>query len=127
MLEGTAYGVRHNLEAMRDLGAEVRRVVAVGGGTRSRLWVQIVSDVTGVAQEIPAQTIGAAYGDAFLAGWAAGLVPALAALDAWVRPGEVIRPEPDAVARYAPYYRVYRELYEVTKAQCHALAALGRG
>ncbi len=126
LLEGTAYGVRHNMEAIRGLGAEVRRVVAVGGGTRSRLWPQIVSDVTGETQEIPAETTGAAYGDAFLAGWAAGLLPGLGALPAWVRPGETVAPDPDAVARYAPYYRIYRELYGATREQCHALARLAR-
>lgn len=126
LLEGTAYGVRHNLEAIRGLGADLRRVVAVGGGTRSRLWLQIVSDVTGETQEIPAQTTGAAYGDAFLAGWAAGLLPGLAALPAWVRPGERVVPRPEATAQYAPYYGIYRDLYGATRDQCHALARLAR-
>ncbi len=126
ILEGTAYGIRHNLEAIAESGADVRRIVVVGGGTRSRLWLQIVSDVTGVAQELPAQTIGAAYGDAFLAGWAAGLVPGLAAQPAWVRPRETIRPDPERAQRYAPYYRVYRELYPASVAQMHRLAQLGR-
>ncbi len=126
LLEGTAYGVRHNLEAMERLGAEVRRVVAVGGGTRSRLWLQVVSDVTGVAQELPRQTIGASYGDAFLAGWAAGMVPGLRALKQWTLPGETIEPDAGRVADYAPYYRIYRELYEASASQCHALAELGR-
>ena len=126
MLEGTAYGVRHNLEAIAALGADVRRVVAVGGGTRSRLWLQIVSDVTGVAQELPVQTIGAAYGDAFLAGWAAGLVPGVSGLAQWVRPGEVILPDAGRARGYEPYYRVYREMYPATSAQLHRLAELGR-
>ncbi len=39
ILEGTAFGIRHNLETMVDSGTIPRRVVAVGGGTASRLLV----------------------------------------------------------------------------------------
>src|SRR5213595_2779136 len=57
ILEGTAYGVRHILEAMGDLEVPVSRVVAVGGGVRGGLWPQIVSDVVRIDQELPAVTI----------------------------------------------------------------------
>lgn len=126
ILEGTAYGVRHNLEAVHALGADVRRLVAVGGGTRSRLWLQIVSDVTGQPQEVPAQTIGAAYGDAFLAGLGAGLVPGIAQLRGWVRPGTTIAPQAANAAAYEPYYAVYRGMYPALASQMHRLAELGR-
>src|SRR5262249_15942656 len=43
--EGIAYGVRHDLEVMREAGARTGRVVAVSGGTNNPLWVRIVSDV----------------------------------------------------------------------------------
>lgn len=67
LLEATAYGVRHILEALEHAGSPPRRLVAVGGGTKGGLWPRVVSDVTGLPQEIPAETIGAAYGDALLA------------------------------------------------------------
>ncbi|MEN0022617.1 MAG: FGGY family carbohydrate kinase, partial [Microbacterium sp.] len=80
-LEATALGVRHNVETMRAAGADIRRIVAVGGGTQGRLWLQIVSDVTGLVQEVPATTIGASYGAAFLAAVATadGEAPSIAA------------------------------------------------
>ena len=72
-LEGIAHGVRHNLEVFADAGGPATpRLVAVGGGTRGGLWTRIVSDVTGLAQEVPADTTGAALGDAFLAAAAVG-------------------------------------------------------
>ncbi|MGB4137790.1 MAG: FGGY family carbohydrate kinase, partial [Microbacterium sp.] len=81
-LEATALGVRHNVETMRAAGADIRRIVAVGGGTQGRLWLQIISDVTGLVQEVPETTIGASYGAAFLAAGAVsadGEAPAIAA------------------------------------------------
>ncbi len=126
VLEATAYGVRHNVEVMREMGASPRRLVAVGGGTKSRPWVQIVSDVTGLPQDLPAQTIGASYGDAFLAGLATGLVPRLDNLATdWVRDTAQIEPDRAHHALYDEYYALYRALYEQTKATQHRLAELG--
>ena len=124
-LEGTAYGVRHNLETMEAMGAPPKRLVAVGGGAKNPLWLQIVSDATGLPQDVPEKTIGASYGDAFLAGLATGLVPGLDSLRHWVTLAETYRPRPAEQAVYDAYYPVYRKLYESSKGQLHALARLG--
>ena len=47
----------------------MRRIVATGGGSRSHLWTQIVSDVTGLPQVVIGPS-NAALGAAFLAGYA---------------------------------------------------------
>ena len=117
-LEATAFGVRHNVETLRAAGGDVRRIVAAGGGTRGALWPQIVSDVTGLSQIIPRETVGASYGAAFLA---AGLVgePDIAS---WNPPSIIVEPNPDHADLYERRYRLYRTLYESTKDIAHALA-----
>jgi xylulokinase len=126
-LEGTAYGVRHNLEVMSGMGATPSRLVAVGGGAKNPLWMQIVSDVTGVPQDVPWQTIGASYGDAYLAGRAIGLFPSLDSLvDEWVGIGSSIEPEPGNADLYSQYYDVYRSLHGKTVDVQHRLAELER-
>jgi xylulokinase len=126
VLEGTAFGVRHNLETMTGMGASPRRLVAVGGGTKADLWLQIVSDVTGYEQSVPERTIGAAYGDAFLAGLATGIVPDRGALQRdWVKTARVVRPNLDLADVYLTYYDLYRRLYEATREEMHMLARLG--
>jgi xylulokinase len=112
---------------MTAMQAPPRRLVAVGGGAKNPLWLQIVSDVSGLPQDVPERTIGAAYGDAFLAGLATGIIPNLDVLRRnWVRSALELRPDPVAHAVYSDYYRVYRELYETSKPQLHALAGLGK-
>jgi xylulokinase len=121
-LEGTAFGVRHNLEAMRSAGGEARRLVAVGGGTKGGLWTRIVSDVLGRAQIVPSITIGAAYGDALLAARAAGLSDG----EGWNPPADTVEPDPAAGKIYDALYELYRDLYPATRDAAHALAAFSR-
>lgn len=118
-LEGIAYGVRHNLEAMRDSGGEAGRLVAVGGGTRGGLWTQIVSDVTGADQQVPGETIGAAFGDALLAAVAIGADPDVTR---WNPVAGTVRPDPAAMGVYDRFYEQYRELYPSTLGITHFLA-----
>ncbi|MEU0571397.1 FGGY-family carbohydrate kinase [Nonomuraea sp. NPDC005983] len=115
-LEATAFGVRHNLEAMREAGGEVRRLVAVGGGTAGGLWTRIVSDVLGRPQVLPAHTVGAAYGDALLAARATGV-----AVESWNPPAAQVEPSPDADV-YDDLYALYRDLYPATAGIAHTLA-----
>jgi xylulokinase len=127
-LEGTAYGVRDNVEVMAAMGADPKRIVAVGGGTQNPLWLQIVSDVSGKAQVVPEKTIGASYGDAFLAGVATGIVQEREAINRdWVKLSRVIEPNANLDGIYAEYQEIYKSLYQSTRAEMHHLARLGQG
>jgi len=117
-LEATAYGVRHNLETFERAGARIERVVAVGGGTRSGLWPQIVSDVTGRDQVIPTETVGASYGGAMLAARATG-----SDTSGWNPAAGLTRPDPAARDHYDELYALYHRLYAGTADVTHALSA----
>ncbi|WP_144875039.1 FGGY-family carbohydrate kinase [Microbacterium sp. 1.5R] len=121
-LEATALGVRHNVETMRAAGADIRRIVAVGGGTQGRLWLQVVSDVTGLVQEVPATTIGASYGAAFLAALATadGAAPEITA---WNPVTETIHPADELRETYDELFDRYTRLYRDTADVVHELAA----
>jgi xylulokinase len=119
--EGIAFGIRQILELLDTEQNPVKRVVAVGGGTQGSLWTQVVSDVTGRVQEVPEQTIGAAYGDALMAAIGAGLVPPETD---WARAGVVVEPNPAARPLYDEMYELYSSLYPATREHVHALARI---
>ncbi|MGW7515148.1 FGGY-family carbohydrate kinase [Streptomyces sp. NPDC054796] len=123
-LEATAFGVRHNLAAMTEAGGDPRRLVAVGGGARE-LWTRIVSDVTGREQQVPRYTVGAAYGDAFLAAVGVGLAHR-EDITTWNPIESTVTPDPAHGPTYAALYDHYLNLYEQTEATVHALAASAR-
>jgi xylulokinase len=120
LLGGIAYATRANLDAMRDRGATISRVVAVGGGTANRLLLELVSDICGIDQIIPASTVGAARGDAFLAGLVAGVLDRHD-LASWVEVAEVIRSNTGARASGDQEYAAFRGLYAGTRLTVHEL------
>jgi len=124
LLEGTAFGIRHNLEAMAAEGVQPNRLLLGGGGVNNPVWLQIVSDVCGMDVIIPKQRSGASYGDAFLASIGAGLHRDLAEVSNWVDLEETIHCDPNKHKRYNAYYNIYRELYLQTKTQMHNLSDL---
>src|SRR4029077_16357884 len=113
-LEAVAMGVRHNLEAFDSVRPDESRwrPVAVGGGAAGSLWPQIVSDVSGRAQDIPAQTVGASYGDALLAAAAVGMVPPDTD---WTKIVATVQPRRELADFYDRRYAVYRDLYTATR------------
>jgi xylulokinase len=123
VLEATAFGIRHLLEAVREAGGEAKRLVAVGGGTKGGLWTQIVSDVIDERQELPEQTMGAAYGDALLAGIGGSVVDPETD---WSLMAETVEPNPDNREVYDELYALYKDLYQATRETVHALAAVQR-
>ncbi|MGH3354584.1 MAG: FGGY-family carbohydrate kinase [Nocardioidaceae bacterium] len=118
-LEATGLGVRHNIETIEAAGGDVRRVVAVGGGTQGDVWTQIVSDITQRAQVVPTQTIGASYGGAFLAAQSVADM----SIDTWNPVKEVREPRPELAAGYDELYAAYLDIYTSTRTIAHTLAA----
>lgn len=119
--EGIAFGIRQILEFFDHAGGAAARIVAVGGGTQGGLWTQIVSDVTGRTQEVPAETIGASYGDALMAAIGTGLI---AADTDWATAGSIIVPDAARRPVYDDLYVRYNALYPATKDLVHGLADL---
>jgi xylulokinase len=118
-LESTGFGVRHNIEAVEAAGGDIRRVVAVGGGTQGDLWTQVVSDIIGRPQELRVHSIGASYGDALLAAQSVGQ----ADIDVWNPVKEVVPPDATTTADYDELYTLYRGLYDGSADVVHGLAA----
>lgn len=121
--EGIGFGIRQIIAFLEEAGEPIQRVIAVGGGTKSELWTQIVSDITGRSQIIPAQAIGASYGDALLAAIGSGAVPADTD---WARAATVRLPNPETADTYQRLFNSYESLYPAAREHMHLLADLQR-
>ncbi len=126
LLEGMAYAVQHHFEILENYGVKVSKVIASGGGTKSDLWVQIVSDVSGLAQTLLQTPTGAELGSAYLAGLATGIINNSQDLEGQIKEkSQKVKANKKITEQYRKYYDIYRGLYKKTKDDMHALAKLG--
>ena len=106
-LEGIAYTIAAHLDLLeKEHGEPLRRIMAVGGGTKNPVWLQAVADVTGREICTAKVTFGAAFGGAY-ASW-----DELAKV---VTADKVIRPDMAAHAVYEKQRVVFNELYTRNK------------
>lgn len=113
ILEGLALETRLSATGAEvAMGTRTERFRLMGGGTRSRLWCQIMADVLERPVEIAREAEATCLGAAMLAATGAGLFPSVRdAADAMSRGGQVYHPEPAQVAKYGRLYEVYKGLY----------------
>lgn len=112
LIEGIAYGTNHVIETYDAVDERPRRLLAVGGGTKNRLWLQATSDVSGLDQIVSEKTVGASFGDAFLAACAIGAAEP-GDIENWNPVARHVTARADPV--YSKGYGLFRRLYEQTK------------
>lgn len=116
ILEGVAFALRHNMETALRAGAEIREVRCVGGCSRSNVWNQIKADVLGRPILLPCAAIGAAYGDAILAGAGVGVYPDIKkSLAEIVQVRSCFTPNQKIHERYELHYGIFLKIYEHLK------------
>jgi xylulokinase len=116
VLEGVAYSFADAALCLAEAGTKIDRAAVIGGGARSALWVQILSDVLGLPLiRYQGGEKGPAFGAARLGRAAAtgedilGIAKAPAVLDAY-------EPRPDLTGSYAVKVEHFRRLYRAEKA-----------
>ncbi len=111
VLEGVAFALRDNLQALRAAGTDLQSVMAIGGGSKASYWLKLIANLLGVQVNLPAEgDFGAAFGAARLAMIAAtGLDPAEVCHQPVIT--EVIDPDPLMSASFEQAYQRYRNLY----------------
>jgi xylulokinase len=112
VMEGVAYHVRWIIEALGRLGLRIPSVNAIGGGSTSPVWSQILSDVTGCTLRIVEHPLEAgAMGAALTVAVGMGLYPGVDAIDDLIHIARVVEPRAQSHARYEALYHEYREVY----------------
>ena len=116
VMEGVAYEMRVNLELLAGCGIKPSRLLATGGGAKSRVWSQIKADITGLPLTIvDVPEVGAA-GVILLMAKQLGLYSSLAeAASVFTREGETLTPDPKRHSRYNELFDKYRKMYALSR------------
>lgn len=120
-LESVAYSLRHAMECTGESPGDY--ILVAGGVTKSKLWRQIIADVTGYPIVCPINNVEANLGDVMLAGIGTGLLT-WEQIGSWqVLDGKVM-PDPEAYRKYNEYYRLYHSVYKHLKQDMEELAMI---
>ncbi len=112
ILEGLTYELNLNLEILREGGVAINELRAIGGGARSKRWLELKADVTGVPVVVPRITEAASWGAAMLAGKGAGIFSNLAEVaENTLQITARYIPEPERHAMHTRRYSLYKEIY----------------
>lgn len=119
-------GIGYNICDILDMLGQINKddVKAIGGGTKTPLWLQIVSDIAAITQVVPKVKIGASYGDALIAGLGVGLIKDKESIKKIIRSEIVIRPDMKKHDEYRRYFDIYKKLYQKNKGLMSEMASI---
>ena len=114
IMESLGYLICRNLEAIGDMGLEVKQIRTMGGGSKSDVWNQIKADITGKTLNVTYSSQDTAcLGAAILAGTAAGIFESIeAAADSMIKIKKTYEPNPAYRAVYDKQYSKFKLLFK---------------
>ncbi len=111
-MEGVAFHIRWIIEAMEELGFRIDAMQAIGGGSVSPLWTQIIADVTARRLKVVEHPLEAgAMGAALAVAVGLGIYPNMDAVDELIKVKRVVAPQEANQAIYERMYPTFRQLY----------------
>lgn len=110
VMEGVVFQTVWMLDGFRDR-KELGGIKLAGGASKSRVWTQILADVSGLTVTVPEIPDLACVGAALFAGLGAGAFRSPEEGYAKLRvPERTVEPDPAASAAYAPIFEKYKKL-----------------
>ncbi len=115
LLEGVAFEMRLNLEILERSSIRIDELRAIGGGAKSRIWMQLKADVLNKPITTVRVTEAACFAAAMLACSALTEEPLPSLVNRWVKTEGVIKPLPENAQTYTERFKNYRKLYPTLK------------
>ncbi|PWJ48530.1 FGGY-family carbohydrate kinase [Faecalicatena contorta] len=112
--EGVTMEMLLNLQILKQQGVEVKELIAVGGGAKSRKLMQLKSNVLGVRLSIPKDCEAACKGAAYLAGRTVSGRGNTFAFEG-EKPEYVVVPDKEMYGQYMHSLVKYSKMYRVQK------------
>ena len=112
VMEGVAFVLRKNCEAITAKGTKLTSIIATGGGAKSDIWCQLQADITGLPILIPEEKEAACLGAAMIAAVADGAVASLEAVAKAIRMKKTFTPHYSGAMETK--YRRFCALYEMS-------------
>ena len=121
-LEAIAFGFKQHFDVFAEGGLVITNCTVTNGGSKSRLWREILADVLGRNLTSIINHPGASFGAAVAAGVGNGSILDWNFVKGALEEGEIISPNSAHEALYLERYEMYKELHLSTMEISHKLA-----
>lgn len=121
ILENAAMITKGNINLVKEFtGIMPESIVFAGGASKSPLWCQILSDVTGLPVHVPVVKEATGLGAAILAGFGAGIYSDISkTASELIRLDKTYNPNMDNYSTYEKAYAKWRKVYDVQLSLCN--------
>ncbi len=114
--EGVIFSLNVHLQRIRRLFPQAEALRATGGPARSKPWMQILADLSGMPVELPLVEETGCTGAALAAAVSCGIFHSMKeAAGLFAKPGDAIMPDAGAFAQYKEKEQRYRYLVETIR------------
>jgi xylulokinase len=110
LMEGISFGILDSIELIKTSGININRIKIFGGAGKSKLWLQIMSDILNDTICLNQEIEEPAYGAALIAGLGTHCFTHDSILNRKRSPDDYVFPSPNAKL-YAELYPMYKNLY----------------
>ena len=115
-MEGVSFSLKDCLEIFKEVGVKPSKTVLCGGGAKSLLWRNMLTDVFNTETCTSSSTESCALGAAILAGVASGVYKTVKeGCVKSVFENDVLSPDFERTAEYNKYYSIYKKVYPALK------------
>ncbi len=116
VLEGASFGLYDCLKSLNEMGIYPEKARVIGGGTKSKLWMQILADILGIRLSTINTADGGSLGAIILAMTASGRFASVEeGCKALIKDEATFEPDMAMHARYDEKFARFKKLYEATK------------
>lgn len=124
LMEGVTYSLYDCLIVLKEMGITPLSMLLCGGGSKSKLWKNMICDTFAIPVETAKSSDAAALGVAVLAAVGAGIYGSVKeACDNMVPDvTDTVNPDSNNTVEYRKYYNVYSSIYSSLKDNYKALA-----
>ena len=121
IMEGVAYSIKDCAETMEEFGITFERLNLIGGGSKSRVWRKIISNVLGKDVVIPMEKDTSAMGNLVLTLLGLGILKDARDAAEFLKIEDEISPDRKEVVFYRNMFEKYKQIYRNTMKIMHDL------
>lgn len=122
VLEGISYNILENVNAIKDMGIHVETVHIGAGGSRNKIWCQMIADIIGCDIVPLVNRDASSLGAAIIAGVGVGLFSSIEeAVQSIVKGKELLTYDEDKNKTYQTLFESYQAIYQSVNRYFHQI------